>query len=435
MLLFAAVMSSCGGGSSTSRGPAAALNSTSGTPILETGGESAPVLIEAAASAAKKGGSGILSGDEIPDAGASGGPSYNAYYVPENAFDGNYRSWWVGQSGAGAWELYYGFKTNIQFSSISVNFYSAQHQPAVTTIYVSPNGKNWKEAGVITAGGSTTIQTKKSGMYLRLSMSGSPAVGYPLIREVDWTPVLESLGAYAAPGYNDNYYFASNAVDGDPNTWWTGALNAGAWDFYYGFKEPTVLGTFQVTLYNASYRPASMKLLVSSDGLTWQDLGELPAGAAPFVYVDQAVSFFRIQMTGNPQTGYPLIKDIAFANPPGAFGGPNYNEFYVPANAFDGSLATWWTGQQGAAHWELFYNYAAARTVNTVTINYYSINHAPAAAALYTSADGSTWTEAGTFAHTAAPTLTVGAAVKNIRIVFDGAPLTGYPLVKDISIN
>lgn len=435
LLCATAFVSSCGGGASTATNPGLALSAATDNPLLETGGAANPVLMEAPASAGKREGGIDTAPGAPPAAGASGGPSYNSYYVPANAFDGNYKSWWVGQSGAGAWDLYYGFKTTVNFRSISVNFYSAQHQPAQTVVYVSPNGTTWKQVGTLTPGGPTTIATNKSGMYLRLSMSGNPAIGYPLIRDVDWTPVVENAGAYAEPGYNDNNYFASNAVDGDPNTWWAGAVNAGAWDFYYGFSQPTVLGTFQVTLYNAAYRPTSMKLLVSNDGLAWQDLGELSAGAAPFMYVNQAVSYFRIQMAGNPQTGYPLIKDIAFGNAPGAFGGPNYNDFYIPANAFDGNLSTWWTGQQGATRWELFYNYAAARTVNTVAIDYYSLNHVPATATLYVSADGANWTEAGTFAHVPTPSLAVGATAKNIRIVFDGAPLTGFPLIRDISIN
>lgn len=431
---LAAIVSSCGGGGGGSVSSPTALSNGTGAPALQTGGETAPVLMEAPRAAGKKEVKGRPAEGEIPVLGASGGPSYNDYYVPEKAFDGNYRSWWVGESGAGTWELYYGFKTSIEFTSISVNFFDADHQPAVTTVYVSPNGKTWKEIGTLTPGGPRTINTLKTGMFLRLSMSGSPAVGYPLVRDVDWTPVVENIGAYAAPGYNDDFYFASNALDSEPNSWWVGAINAGEWDFYYGFKEPTMLGAFQVYLYDPTYRPTSMKLLVSNDGITWQDLGELPAGSTPFVYVTEVVSYFRIQMSGNPQSGYPLIKTIKFGNSPGAVAGPNFNDFYVPANAFDGNPATWWAGQQGAAQWEMYYSLPAIKTLNTVTINFYSMNHTPATAALYTSVDGVNWTPAGTAAATLSTTLTVGADAKFVHIVFDGTPVVGYPLVTDITM-
>lgn len=372
-----------------------------------------------------------------PPQGASGGVSYTSWYVPEKAFDGDYHSWWAGAPGLASWNLYYGFAAPQRIDTLAINFWGVDYVPATVNVWTSVDGYHWIRAGRMAQGSSKpSIQINATVQYVWIQMIGTPTIGYVIIREVEWTPFVNHLGAYAAPGANDDYYFPSNMFDGNVNTQWAGKVGAAAWDVYYHFKAPRSIGQFTVMLFNINYRSPEMTLLVSNDGVNWDNLGPLGPGASPSLFVGaREVSYVWLQMRGAPASGFPVIGEITMDYPLGASGGPNENAVPWPAsNAFDSNMNTWWVGKQLQTEWNLFYKYNAPTALSTITINYYSVKHAPVTTNLFTSSDGTKWTQAATFPAGATPQVTLNASVKYLRFQMLGTPAVGYPLVKDIRL-
>lgn len=381
-----------------------------------------------------------------PPLGASGGPSVNDYYVPAKAFDGIYSSWWAGKLKAKKWELFYGFQNAHNLTSLDLNFYSIDYLPKKTTVYTSLDGIHWTKQAKIKNNKSngkgkkndvsTKITLNVTAKYIRILMKGNPKSGFPIIRDIAWTPFVEKLGAYAAPGANDNYYFASNMFDGNLAKQWAGAAGVTEWNIYYHFAKPRMLGQFTVQLPNVNFRVPQMTLMVSEDGENWTAVGDLKQTYPPSLFVGREASYFRLQMVGAPASTYPVINEITFDLPVGAAGGPNEKEgVWTPANAFDGNLNTWWVGKNLAGAWDLFYSFAAPKPVNTVTIHFYAASHAAGTTELLTSIDGIDWTSAGTFPTGKDQAITLGKSAKFIHFKMAGNPLVGYPLVKDIDIK
>jgi hypothetical protein len=440
VLAFVLLLAGCGGGGGgapAGSSPVVIADPAAGGGALDeaklmAGTPEAPVLQQGPPMAA-------MAAPMCPPAqGASGNNTINAYYKPDNAFDGDMNTWWVGAVGAGAWDLYYGFPDVRVMDSLNITFYGATYVPSSVVLKVSTDGCNWTDLGAMSAGVKPAINVKRSVRYLWVEMAGNPATNYPLIRDIDWVEPQDNLYASGGPGANEAYYFPSNAFDGDMNTWWAGQVGAGSWDIYYMFDSPRMISMVSAVLFNINYRPTSMKLYVSDDGQYWMEVGEMEPGATPHQFVNWTTQYIRIQMTGNPPSNFPLIKDISFDMLPGASSGDSINSYYKPDNAFDGNMNTWWTGAQNQYAWDLFYEYAtstATAWLDTITINYYSASHAPSATALYTSLDGVNWTKQGDFPAGATPSLTRGFSVKYIWLRMSGVPSIGYPLIKDVTLT
>lgn len=372
--------------------------------------------------------------DQVPPPGASGSPNLNDYYAPAKAFDGNYKTWWAGKIKARRWNLFYGFQASHYIEKVNVNFYGLDYVPKMLVVLTSADGVTWNVAAKVRRTKfSADIAINRETRFLWFRMWGNPKTGFPLVRDIAWTPFVEKPGAYAAPGADDNWYYASNAVDGDMVSQWAGQPGAGSWDWYYNFTAPRMIGTFTVNVFNVNY-VMPMTLLISDDGVNWTTVGDL-AAYPPQIFVGKAARYVWLQMRGAPVSGYPVIQEITFDFPAGASGGPSEKpDYWKPANAFDGSLNTWWVGKIGAAEWDLFYASGTPINLGTVTIQFYFASHAPAATELLTSDDGVNWTSAGTFTPgLASQTLAVNRTAKIMRFRMAGTPLVGYPLVKDIT--
>lgn len=441
VILFA--LSGCGGGGGGGGTPAATAPPAAETtqPAAEPAPEAADLnLKEAAPAVLQESGGAVAFSVPVgaPAAGASGGPSINAYYSPANAFDGKAGTWWAGQQNAGAWDIYYGLPEAVSLETLYINFYNSSYAPASVALKTSADGTTWTDVETKTARESKplfTIASPQPVKYIHIAMSGDPIIGFPLIRDIDWTPVTYNTGPYATPAANDDYYFAENALDGTDGTWWAGQVDAAQWNFYYNFDTPQYIGLFTANLFNLNYRPQNMKLYTSEDGQAWTEIGELTAGDSPGIFVGQTVSYWLLQMSGNPPSRFPLIKDITYTLPHGPSSGDSINAFYKPANAFDNNPDTWWTGKEHQAEWNLFYGFADPTASGLITISYYADTHAPQSTELLISNDGQSWTSAGVFPAGASTSLWAGDSTKYLRFKMTGAPTVGYPLIKDINLN
>lgn len=440
LLVLIMVAGSCGGGG----GESAPATSTDTIPYVEDPNIPHIRLDEASAAVLQDGGPAPITkaeADAPPPLGASAEGTINSWYTPDKAFDGNLKSWWVGEVNRGNWDLFYGFDNARPLERISINFYGSDYVPSTITLKISVDGITWTEAGVFAAGNSKPEWTVTGDWkYLWIDMDGNPAIGYPLIRDVDWLPVAGNTGVSGGPGANDDWYFTTNAFDGDENTWWVGRPNAGAWDLYYAFETPRFIQMVTIKFYTINYIPGATNILASEDGYTWTDLGELGPGpnASPYTgyfYAGKSMKYLHIKMQGNPPSTYPLIKDISFEIPEGASSGDSMNTFYKAGNAFDGDDNTWWVGGQNRNSWDLVYRFPVPRYLSSVRVKFYSNNHTPQATAVYVSDDGETWTPQAPLPAGSTPVTALYATPRFLRFHFEGAPAVGYPLIKDIEFD
>lgn len=118
--------------------------------------------------------------------GPVSGDCYSSFYKAANAFDSQPNTWWVGRRGAGAWNLFYAFAQPESLGTLRIQFYAASHAPASTEALTSDDGINWTSAGTVSTGGEATLHVNRTTRFLRFSMRGSPAVGYPLVKDISW---------------------------------------------------------------------------------------------------------------------------------------------------------------------------------------------------------------------------------------------------------
>jgi len=389
----------------------------------------------------------------LPPLGGSGGPNMNTYYAPEKAFDGNYRSWWAGLQNYGRWDLYYRFPAMQHMDDLFINFYSTSHVSSTVNIYWSNDGINWTLAGTMPSmDPKPTININQNVTFIWIEMIGNPIIGYPLIRDVDWLPVTESKtstgGLGFGPSNNPDFYFPSNAFDGDYNTWWVGLTGNGAWDLYYKFDTTQqILGPVEISYFSVNHRPTTTTVEYSDDGVAWTSAGaSTGAGATQTVTVAQKTNYMHVKMIGNPIVGYPLIRNITWAVPEGPSGGVNANAFNVPAKAFDADQISQWAGKPNNGIWYLFYGYPAIHTFNTVKVWYLSAAYAPSTQVnVYYSNDGKTWTLHGTMpapvldpipgaASGVSSTYVMGQNAKFICFELIGNPAVTFPLIPYITM-
>jgi hypothetical protein len=70
--------------------------------------------------------------------------------------------------------------------TLRIKFFAASHAPSATEALVSDDGVNWTSAGKVAAGSDVSLPVNRNIRFLRVSMSGNPAVGYPVIRDIFW---------------------------------------------------------------------------------------------------------------------------------------------------------------------------------------------------------------------------------------------------------
>ncbi len=444
MLAALTALPGCGGGSSSGDGAAqAGANQDVSAPVeeivLSQGDTGTPEIVSAPPDR-----SAALPAGTPPPEGAYAEGTINSYYKPSNAFDRNFNTWWVGETNRGSWEFCYGFSQSTYIEQISINFYAQSYVPGNIEVKISNDGLNWTSLGAMPAGSSNPgIYVKTQIRYFWFSMTGNPGTGYPLIKEIIYTPPdKDVVGATAGPSQDDFLYQAGYAFDGDANKIWAGAKNLDSWDLYYHFGSPQNIQMLTVQFHALNYIPATTTVFVSDDGVDWTDLG--PLGPGPnvtpynmYLFVNRTTNYLRLNMQGTPPSKFPIIKDIWFTVPEGAVSGDSENTFYKAANAFDGVPDTWWVGKSSKTEWNLLYGYAAAQDIASVSINFYSVNHMPAATNLYCRDEGD-WTLVGAFPSGAGTTLPVNQNCKQLRFQMSKTsayPSTGFPLVKDIAVS
>ena len=384
-----------------------------------------------------------------PPPGASGGPDINGFYVNAKAFDGNYNSWWVGTVGTDRWDLYYGFSQSWHMDDIFINFYNANYVPTTINIYYSDDGATWNLGGTMPPGDDKpTLNINVDLKYIWIEMLGTPAVTYPLIRDIDWLPVFESEtstgGLNFGPSNNPDLYYPSNVFDGDLNTWWVGKLSNGTWDIYYNFGTEKILSEFTVYWYSINHQPPTSTLYYSDDGITWNQAGDFIWGPTSAATLARKATYIRVNMNGNPTTNFPLIRDSARGTPIGASGGFPINSSYTPAKAFDADPNTIWAGRVGDGTWSLFYGYAAPHNFTNVKVWFYANPYVPTTTEVFTSNNGEDWTSQGTmpatvsdplpgFPNAVSTTLNLGGLNANyICYYMEGDPVNNL-IVHDIS--
>lgn len=391
-----------------------------------------------------------------PPPGPSGGIDLNPVtYNNSKAFDGIYTSWWAGTPSMTRWDLYYGFPAPQQMDYLHINFYDPTYVPTNVNIYYSPDGYNWTFAGAMPAGADKpTMLINATVMYLWIKMSGTPPVTYPLIRDVDWTPVTESSAATGGlgngglgegPSSNLNMYWPSNAFDNNAATWWVGALGNNAWDIYYHFTASQLLSTITINWFSVNHQPPGTVLKYSDDGVVWNSIATtFPPGAASPLPVGRKAKYVKFEMTGAPVTNFPLIKDISFVTPLGPTGGQS-NPFFLPPKAFDADTNTFWRGVANDGAWGLFYGYAAPHLFTNVKVQYLGATFVPTSVEIWYSNDGLNWTDAGAMGPAVADpvmppypgavssTFALNQTARYIAFEMNGNPAATYPVVLEIT--
>jgi hypothetical protein len=246
------------------------------------------------------------------------GPSQNPdWYFPSNAFDNDMNSWWAGQSGAGTWDIYYHFNNPQQIvGPVTIYYYSTNHKPTTTTVYYSNDGVAWTAGEPASAPGATaTVVVARKANYIRLAMTGNPAAGFPLVKDMTWA-VPE--GASGGVSFNA-FYAPSKAFDADPLTQWAGRPNDGKWYLFYGYPAPHAFTNIKIWFFAANYVPSTqVNVYYSNDGKTWTLSGAMPAFALdPIAGAPSAVSstlamnvnakFVCLELLGNPAITFPII--------------------------------------------------------------------------------------------------------------------------------
>ena len=232
------------------------------------------------------------------------------YYFPTNMFDNRSNTWWAGERNAGAWTIYYFMTAPKLLGSMIMDIYNVDYRPLKMTLFISDDGLSWEEIGTFANNvWPPALFIGRTTRGIKLEMTGTPPSTFPLIRDINFA---FQPGPNAAPNADNVFWKASNAFDANPSTWWVGTQNAGSWNVFYGFEQPTSVGTVTVNMYSVNHRPQSVKLLKSDDGETWTTVGLFPAGATPSLAVNAATKFLRISMEGDPPVGYPIIRDIAW---------------------------------------------------------------------------------------------------------------------------
>ena len=120
------------------------------------------------------------------ESGPVSGDCFSSFYKAANAFDNQPNTWWVGRRGAGAWNLFYAFAQPESLGTLRIQFYAASHAPASTEVLTSDDGINWNSAGTAPSGGEAVLPVNRTTRFLRFSMRGNPAVGYPLVKDISW---------------------------------------------------------------------------------------------------------------------------------------------------------------------------------------------------------------------------------------------------------
>ena len=460
LVCFSLTLASCGGGggSSSPAGVSPGASSDSSLILSESGDAEAPTLQDAPDAnanieAMKKGetfDTDTVSQSDIdqtitdesvessaPLTGASGGPSVNDYYTPAKAFDGNYNSWWAGAVNEKRWALYYAFEKSYYIDKMDLNFYTDDFAPKHVFVFISTDGVHWSNrAHIMAKKYHQVVEINRQVKYIKVVMKGKPTSGFPLVRDIAWLPFVEKTGTYATPGANDIFYNASYAFDGKSDTQWVGQKDNGSWDVYYNFSEPRMVGGVTATMPSINYRPQQMNVLISDDGLNWTLIGDMATTYPPSKFVGLETQHVKLELRGNPASGFPYIHTIAFDFPDGANSPHCHNENFWPASkAFDGDSNSEWTGTQGLGEWDLFYKYPSPQYIGLLAMSFHDGNYRPEAITAYVSDDGVTWTEAGSLGVDAPSSLFVDKTASHLWLKMTGNPASQFPLVREVTTS
>lgn len=241
-------------------------------------------------------------------AGLDFGPGSNPdFYFPSNAFDNNLATWWVGLAGPGPWDLYYNFSSPTIINQATVYYYSVNHKPTTSTIEYGNDGATWTSAGTLPALATAVFNIDRKTSYFHLNMAGTPPVGYPLVKDIQFGSPLGPSG-----GLNFGAYTPSRAFDGNMGTQWAGHANDGEWYLFYGYAAPRHFGLTTVYYANAASTPTNTKVYLSTNGHTWIYIGTMSAGVTETLNMNYTMSYICIEMTGTPPITYPVVNEITY---------------------------------------------------------------------------------------------------------------------------
>lgn len=112
------------------------------------------------------------------------GPNYHAAY----ALDGNTTTTWTGKTGQSTWSYYYSFPQRRSINSATIHWASYKTYPSSTTLSISDDGEHWLSAATFPNATDATVSiTGAKAKYLKISMSGVPISGKPIIREIEFS--------------------------------------------------------------------------------------------------------------------------------------------------------------------------------------------------------------------------------------------------------
>jgi hypothetical protein len=247
----------------------------------------------------------------VEKAGAFALPGANdTWYFPSNAFDGDQDTWWAGEPGAGAWDVYYNFETPRFISMATFHLFNMNYFNENMVLYVSGDGETWERAGALGPGPNTSpfnasVFVGRTVLYLHLEIRGNMPSTYPLIKDVTF-----GLPAGAATGDSINtWYQAANAFDGDAQTLWVGRRGTDTWNLFYTYDAPINIQNINIAYFAATHAPGETEVLVSNDAITWESVGRSSAFTID-TPVERTARYVRFIMRGNPSTDVPVLRDI-----------------------------------------------------------------------------------------------------------------------------
>ena len=114
-----------------------------------------------------------------------------------------------------------------------------------------------------------------------------------------------------------SYYQASNAVDGQYNTYWLGARDARPWWITFDAGAVTHIDDINVRWYSSSYAPYDYDIEVSQDGATWEYV--VTGAAGVFNQEGETKEIGRdaryVRLTVNDARYYAVVREFkAFAS-------------------------------------------------------------------------------------------------------------------------
>lgn len=299
---------------------------------------------------------------------------------------------------------------------------------------------------------------KTSGNYLRnnagtgniVTLRGTNLGGW--LTQEDWmSPLgefaLDRTGWTATASVNSST--AGNAIDGDDTTRWdTGAPQAGGEWFQVDMGTPTLLNRVYIDAAGfTANQAAGYQVLVSADGATWNNVASGTGSGARIIATFNAVvdRYVRVVQTGTSSNSWSIAEFNAFSDPvlnDGKFSASASvtGAGYSPANALDGNVNTrWTTGTPQQPGQSFTVDLGTALNVNKVLLDSgpTSVNDYPVSYQLWTSTDGTNYTEQADGNGNGRMTTILpwmGVSARYVKIVQTGTSSTHWWSIAGLSI-